>query len=189
MKKLVFTIMIALVAVTVNAQRIGIRGGLNLSNMDTEDDTKTLAGFNAGIIGELPLSENFFLNAAILYTQNGAKIEDADLDLVLNNLELPVNLAYKFGAGAIRPFIQAGPYVAYGLNAKITNGDEEEELEYGDGDNEVTRMDIGVNVGAGLDISKFQVLLNYGLGFTDLSGSDDSEYKNRQFSISLGYFF
>jgi len=49
---------------------------------------------------------------------------------------------------------------------------------------------MGLNFGAGIEISSFQITAQYGLGLTNLAAdSNDGTMKNKVFGISVAYLF
>lgn len=101
MKKVFLTLMCAVCALTVSAQRassssffstekvdnpltIGVRAGGNLSNFtgDGTDDLKSRFGFNVGVSLDYSIMESFGIQTGLYLTTKGAKadIEDAGYD-------------------------------------------------------------------------------------------------------------
>ena len=83
LKKLavLFTVVLGMSQIA-NAQgpdgtRFGIKGGLNLSNLYTEDvdDQNVLLGFNLGVFVELPITSRISLQPEFLYTTKGAELK------------------------------------------------------------------------------------------------------------------
>jgi hypothetical protein len=185
---------------SVQAQvKFGAKVGLNLSTMTLKNsgiamDPKALVGFHVGVISEIPLTENFVLQPALLYSSKGSKYSFVGEEVSISPgfIELPVNAAYKFDIGNMKFFLNAGPYFAYGISGKIKSGGSSESIKFGSDDNaDMKPFDVGVNFGAGLEITNFFISLNYELGLTNLvpGSSDGSEAKSRVFGISVGYFF
>ncbi|MGE4585757.1 MAG: outer membrane beta-barrel protein, partial [Mangrovibacterium sp.] len=85
-------------------------------------------------------------------------------------------------------YAQTGPYIGIGLSAKAKSGGTEVDIDFGDGDEEIKRMDLGLNFGAGVEFNMLQLGINYGLGLTDLENASEAKYKNRVFSITASYF-
>lgn len=128
-------------------------------------------------------------------------------------LELPVNAVGKIPlAPHTNIFIGAGPYVAMGIAGKRTvegslvgvDYSKEENIKFGDDDpangsngsnnsGNVKRWDWGINFMGGVEISHFTVNAGYGLGLANInpgsSNNDNDKYKNRVFSVSVGFLF
>jgi hypothetical protein len=195
-QKLSVICVLSILFANVNAQKIGIKAGLSLANAQyeysgTSISTSNLIGVQAGIIGEVPISNEIYFNSGILFSQKGTKVSllGVVIDFPINYLEIPLNLAYKYDLGTVKLFAQAGPYLGVGLSAKMKGGGQEETLDFGSGTNQMKRLDFGINFGAGLEINKVQLGINYGLGLTNLSNDPQEVMKNGVLSFSVGIFF
>jgi len=118
-------------------------------------------------------------------------------------LEIPLNAVAKLQAGSGKFLIGAGPYTSFGLSGKTktktTGTDEEgnnvnetenEDIEFGSGEEQMKRFDFGLNFLAGYELQN-GVSLNagYGLGLNNLANSNEGSVKNKVFSISVGFLF
>ena len=131
MKKIILTTIALSIILTINAQKIGTKLGLNLSGVNTstqlspEEIAKLLPGICGGFVFDYT-PKHIGLVAEALYSQKGYKVKaDAklidgttdvttDISLHLNYIEVPVMLKVKFGPA----FIVAGPYMAYAMDGK-----------------------------------------------------------------------
>lgn len=128
-------------------------------------------------------------------------------------LELPINVVGKIPFGPNNNiFVGAGPYAAMGIAGKnTTNGQvlgvdfsSSDNIEYGNDDpsqgnngssntGTIKKFDFGINLMAGVEISHFTFNANYGIGFANIkpgsSNNDNDKYKNRVFSLSVGFLF
>lgn len=213
MKKLLFTAICLASTMTISAQRarsssssffstektdqpmtLGIRAGMNLSNFcgDYTDELDSRIGFNIGVSLDIPLMQSLYLQTGLYATQKGAKYEDDYEEETYNPLylEIPVLASYRYNfSDATQLQINFGPYIAYGLSGKMKyedkyDSEKEEEDFFGDG---IKRLDIGLQVGAGVTFNKFFVGCAYEFGLTDIS--DDGNIKNSNFMINIGYNF
>lgn len=120
------------------------------------------------------------------FVQKGAKGDG--LTFGLNYLELTGDVLYGqrvSNNGLI--FGGLGPYVAYGLGGKISNG-MGETTSFGS-TGSFNRLDAGLNLEAGYLLGNgLEFSLGYDLGLVDVS-SDPTDFtaRNRNFSISVGY--
>ena len=182
--------------VDLNAQRLGIKGGLNLdkasySLSQTSITTTTLTGFQAGITADFPLSSAFFLNASALYSVKGTKLSllGVQADFPVDYLEIPVNFGYKYSfGGPADVFAMVGPYFGIGLSAKMKSGGNEQNFTFGSGTDQLKRLDAGINYGVGIDISRIQLAVNYGMGLVNISNDSSEKFKNGVLSITLAVF-
>ena len=171
----------------------GIKGGLNMSNLYTDDadDENVLFGFNAGVYATLPVSDFVAIQPELLFTTRGSELEynnalfQGNTKLKLNYIELPllvrVNITKNFN-------IHAGGYASYMVSAKSTgDGDFEFEDQYDTDD--FNKFDAGLAGGIGVDFSPLSVGLRYNYGLTTIvkDGDDSSDLKNSNLSLYLSY--
>ncbi len=212
MKKFILLILPLFILLSANAQKSSaiLRGGLNLANVSiTEsgriDDAKTLTSFQAGITGDLNLSDFIALQPGLLVTGKGSKTQsgdptDANYFKATSNpiyIEVPLNLVFKAPLGSDTKFFAgAGPYLAVGIAGKNkTEGkifgasfSSEKNIEWSDDDPTtldydegagfgiLKRFDYGLNGTAGIETKTIVLSANYGLGLAKLqSGSNSSE--------------
>ena len=162
---------------SVNAQsndsnaEFGVKGGVNFSNMYTEDvdDNNVLTSFNAGLYVKLPITDMIAIQPELLYSRKGAELSYNNLfatgtaKFKLNYIELPVllklNLTDNFN-------IHAGPYLAYLVNAQVTNENDNGSLDFENTlDNEdFNKFDYGVSGGIGFDFDSFSIGARYNYG-------------------------
>ncbi|GHT23699.1 hypothetical protein FACS189464_3810 [Bacteroidia bacterium] len=177
-----------------------------------------ISGFQGGVTGEFPLneSETFFLQVAATitshgfqdnYTQDLAGDKKASRKFNFYHIQVPVNAQYKLKVGIPSIVFQAGPYFDYGLsgrqkymlkdNVKTLN-DNQKKLKYEDTSNQKihSRFQYGIGVGAGVQVSRFQVMLGYNYGLSDLTFikknngiNYDTKLKNNQFFANFTFYF
>lgn len=190
--------LVGLVAFSSFGQRIGIKAGLNFSSaaIDMDGfDTKMKTGIHFGAVAEFGISDMLAFEPGLIFSQKGVKLDPEgglggfgdfldDAETRLNYLDIPLNVKLKFG----KFFAQAGPSVGIALSGTQEFAGDEEDIEFGSDDDQMKRMDLGLNIGAGMQFNHLQVSANYGLGLSNLSNSDD-DMKNRVFSVSVGYYF
>lgn len=201
----VIAILIAIVSFQTQAQvRFGPTVGANFSTMTLKSsgisiDPSSLIGLQAGILAEISFG-NFAVQPAFLYSMKGSKYKISSLDLDIkmtpSYIEIPINAVYKIGAGPINVMLLAGPYFAYGIGGKysVKSATEsvDQAIKFGSGqDNDLKPLDIGLNLGAGIEISHFQLQAQYGIGLLNLAPVTDNgaEQKNKGVTISLAYLF
>ncbi|MBN2614181.1 MAG: PorT family protein [Bacteroidales bacterium] len=189
----------ALFAVSGQAQvKFGIQGGLDLSKMEINTpglnfDTKDITGYSVGLISEFKFGDRFLLQPGLLYAVKGTKYTfvGAETTVKPSYLEVPVNLVYQIDMKPTKLLLFAGPYFAYGIGGKYNfNGDNTSKIKYGTGSgNDLKPFDYGLNFGAGLDLSRFELKAQYGLGLANLSPVSSNTIKmSRVIRISLAFF-
>jgi hypothetical protein len=173
--------------------RFGIQAGPAFSSMTMKSDGLKLSynktGFTAGVLAELPISESgFVFRPALNFVQKGGELGEASINL--NYLELPLDFVYKLPAGPGNLFVGVGPSFAFGISGKSKSDGDSEDIEFGNGDDEIKPLDLGGNFLAGYELSNGLFLsLNYNLGFSNISNSEEGKINNNYFGIRLGYLF
>ncbi|MCK7591444.1 PorT family protein [Subsaxibacter sp. CAU 1640] len=213
-------------AVTVMASQLGsaqnvtwgVKAGANLSNLNTDlDSEKYLLGFHVGGLAEIPLGAKFSIQPELLYSLEGAKLEDEfsfedegityGLDfkeeVKLSYLQLPVMFKYRM---TDKFSFEAGPQVGYLLNAKSeydstlrVGGDTFSDSGSEKIKDQVKSIAFGVNFGLGYQFTNNMFIQGrYHLGLSDLDDTDSNleeddvdrgSVKNRSFQVSIGYRF
>lgn len=217
MRKIKLITFIALSIIFSNqlfAQKLGIKGGLNLAsfNLEEDDDYKVLKpGIVLGGVAEIPLG---LLNLEIgpNISTKGYKTKDegtsAGIDyksVTTQNilyLEVPVLFKFGFDIGPVGASVGAGPYLGMGLAAAQSvyseyNGkvmmDEKSDLEFGNENTQLKRNDFGLQLAAGFRIGPLQPFVAYSIGLADIDNIDDSQLfndytKNRVIIAGLTYY-
>lgn len=201
-----------------NAQ-VYVQGGLNLANISNSksgsvDKNNMLPSFNAGILARTNSTDVIAVESGLLLTGRGSKVEggssSANYKVTFNPLylELPVNLVVRFPVSSnANIFLNGGPYVAMGVGGKSKfegqlgniSGTHTEKIKFTNEDptdddqafSKLKRFDYGLNVGAGIDLNKILLKVNYGYGLakinsTQTNNSEDDKNKYRTLSISVG---
>lgn len=198
----------------------GLRGGVNFQNINGKDvdgdklDNSILTGFHAGINVEIPVGVDFYVQPGLLYTLKGAKSEDFILGQMINGkikisyVELPLNFLYKPMLGTGRLLLGFGPYVALGVNGKVTYEggglNQSADIKFKnkvmitDADNVVyfRPLDAGANLLAGYEFgNRLSFQFNTQLGLLKINpeyegaSNDKTSAKNTGFGFSLGLRF
>ncbi|CAN5541856.1 hypothetical protein BH11BAC1_BH11BAC1_09530 [soil metagenome] len=158
-----------------NPVRLGIKAGVNFSNLYAKDDDKTglLTGFNAGLFAKLPLTTYLAFQPELYYTAKGAEITyknifaEGTASFHLNYIELPLmlvgNITKNFN-------IHAGPYVGFLIKAKVKNESNVSLFDFEDNLNtdDFNKLDAGLAIGAGLDVKAVSIGLRYIHGLTNV---------------------
>ncbi|WP_130733575.1 porin family protein [Flavobacterium sp. J27] len=197
-KKIVATLALALMtSLAVNAQskdsnaEFGVKGGVNFSNMYTDDvdDENVLTSFNAGVYAKLPLSDAIAIQPELLYSRKGAELvynnalAEGTAKFKLNYIELPVllkvNITNSFN-------IHAGPYLAYLVDAQVTNETESGTFDFEDNYNndDFNKFDYGLSAGVGLDFEAIGIGLRYNYGLQTVG--KEREFAGTTYTIPDG---
>lgn len=190
----------ALLAAPAAAQSsFGVIGGFVNSEAELSGEGISLtldsrSGFALGVSMEHKLSPTLSFAPEAMYVTKGFEIEfEGDAaGLKFGYLEVPLLLRASFGsAGAsARPWVTAGPSVAFKLSCDVSVDAEDVEIE-GDCDDldeedaaEFKSIDFGVMMGAGVDFGRFGLSVRYDLGLANiLDTTEDVSYKNRALMV------
>ena len=182
-----------------NSLRVGIKGGLNVTNLWTDEvtDDNPRYGFHLGVYTQLFESDVFAIQPEILFSTKGAKFEDdsddfdGSLDFNLNYLDIPILAVFKLGDAAE---IHVGPYFGYLLSAKSNiDGDIDFDEDDIDRDN-FKAWDYGISAGIGFNVGAVQLGARYNYGLQEIADSDfaqavlgDAKNSNAQVFISFNF--
>ena len=156
--------------------RAGIKGGLNLSNLITDEvnDKHSRVGFHAGVYGQLFASEAFAIQPELNYSTKGNEVTtnvgiiDQETKFNLSYLDVPILAVFKLGSVAE---IHAGPYWAYMVGANIdTDGDLGDDFRQLDRDN-FDNWDYGLAGGIGFNLGSVQLGARYNYGLNEIARS------------------
>ncbi len=196
------------------SQRMTVKGGLNLSNMEFKyggesysEDFKMNPGINLGITSEFKIAKPLAIETGLIFSSKGFKLVDEykDMDHSMKEkinfnlyyIDVPLNLKGSFNLGKMKVYGTAGPYLGVGLIGIIKYQEtynnktetDREIIEFGE--DGIKRLDYGLNAGLGIEIKAIQIGANYGWGLANLDGDSysSSQIKNRVLSFTVGYKF
>ena len=122
---------------------LGIRGGLNVSQLATVMDEGTtregrFAGFHAGVSLEVPIVESLGFETGLYFVQKAVKEKARDIGMIdieghelwadkgeLTTkgtpcyLEIPLLATYRHNFRKVQLIVNTGPYLAYGVCGKL----------------------------------------------------------------------
>ncbi|MDD4993034.1 MAG: porin family protein [Paludibacter sp.] len=191
--------------------KIGAKAGLNLSTyMESQNGSGNqilLTGYNVGLISEITLKNNLFLQPGILFSTKGSNFNIADVSdqYITRNIEIPVNVLYKYNVQSVKLFGFAGPYIGLVVDGKgRTDNTTYYPIDFSSENRSMNSLDYGLNFGLGVEVSHFQISAQFGLGLANLYHTpatytsyyntynihpDDVIKQNRVIGISVGYLF
>ena len=186
MKKLFFsTLFLCLSILISNAQdvKFGGKAGLNIATL-TGDDTEGVdnrISFHIGGVVEIPVSEVFSVQPELLYSDQGAEVDD--IKIKFGYLNLPVLAKFYVTEGFD---VVAGPQLGF-----LVSAEGEQDGISVDIDDFFKSIDFGIGIGAGYELENgINFGARYNIGITDLNDTDEpGELMNSVFQISVGYFF
>ena len=174
--------------------KVGIKAGMNYSNVYSESGDDFVAdgkaGFAGGVFVSIPLSQLVGIQPELMYSQKGFKgdVLGVDYKATFNYLDLPVHLQIKPTENIS---ILAGPQFSYLLSSKYELGSLSSTNE-NDLEDDNNRATIGLSAGVDFTIENFLISAR---GSWDLSkmnkdnNTSDINYKNQLFQVTLGYRF
>ena len=197
--KLISLLVICFTTITIaQAQpKFGVRLGVNISNQEFKLDSlvvepKSKFGLDIGVVAEFPLGEVVSFAPELHWLQKGYKVKDLVIDgtardftSTLNYLELPLLVKFNFGETA-KFFVMGGPSFGYLLSEKTKDGDGN-EYNFLD---EITRIELGAHLGAGLGVGPVIIDVRYLLGITNLAQEfPEAEVHNTGFGAGVSLIF
>lgn len=186
------------------AQSFGLRVGVNSTNIGvafdedpmTEDefDYDAVLRFQVGFVAEVPLAGPIGIETGVIYNGYGAKNDFlGETDLRLDYIQVPLLLKLRAELGGVSLFLHGGPYasIAIGGQSKteVLGTTTTDDVEFGDGLDEFSRLDFGLLVGGGVGLGPIDLGVNYGYGLANISNFDDFRLANRLLSLTLTYRF
>jgi hypothetical protein len=181
MKKIIYLLLIIILTSTSLVQsqslKFGLKAGINLANYSGSDiSTSTITSFHAGLVSELKVFKNFSLQPELLYSMQGAEIDELGQQFTneLGYVSIPVLAKFYLDRNLS---LELGPQFSFLLN-------ERNNVQAGDSNT----FDFAVAAGLSYKLGKhFFVQGRYGLGLTE--PKRDANIKNTVLQASLGYLF
>ena len=184
-------------------QKLGIKAGYNSANVhvsSSHSDYKfdSNSSYHVGLAADFPLIGWFSLESGLYASSKGFKMGDGSIKTTFSPtyLEIPVKLKLSIGLSKLNVYAAAGGYFDVGIGGNTTveskvlgiENKVKESIKWGsDG---LKRVDYGTLVGAGVQISRFDIGLGYQFGMADLMDAEyDIKHVNKVFSLSLGFWF
>jgi hypothetical protein len=185
------TVAMAAMLFTTNASaqhvNIGIKGGLNVYNINNDNDAKydPKVGFNVGLLGHIHLAKQLAFQPELVYSSQGAKFTTSGVETKLNlgYINIPMLIQYMFDNGFR---LQAGPQVGFLVSAKAKVGSTEIDLK----DN-LKKVDFALGAGIGYvhPSTGFGVDARYNLGLSNINENSTVKSYNRGLQVGVFYLF
>lgn len=210
MKQLLkLTLFAAFCAVTTAAFSqisFGVKAGLNLANVTIKGDgteefnPKILTTFQVGGLVDIGLTEAFAIETGLSLQGKGFRLQEDLLGETLKStgslyyLQVPAHFLYR-GNGF---FVGAGPFVGFGIAGKAKSSyggqSESDDIVFGNGaDDDVSPLDFGIGVQAGVKFGSIRIGAGYDLGLSDTTPKDAREdgysTKNNVINVFVAYMF
>lgn len=159
---------------SAQAQKIGVRAGVNYANVSGDQDTDAMTGFYAGLFKEVTLvPELLFLQPEVQYSMQGFKTNDTDYRIGYINVPV-VAKVYLLKLLSL----EAGPQVGF----KISDNFPDNQAD------DLKTVDMGIAGGVGLNFPfGLSVNARYVQGFTDIYDGQDG--KNQVLQLGAAFKF
>jgi hypothetical protein len=170
---------------------VGLKGGMNFSNLKVDDPAATYegrAGYHFGAYTRIKLLK-LGIQPELIYSKQGADLTTStvtDAKQEFNYLNIPVMLKLYLAGGFN---LQAGPQFGFLVGgsgeydpvAAVADGTFDPKEAY---DN----ADIAIGLGAGWEIKSLSIDFRYNIGLSEIDDSASLEAtKNQVFQLSLSY--
>ncbi|CAM1348256.1 porin family protein [Tenacibaculum crassostreae] len=173
MKKLLLVVAMIAAGFTANAQTFGVKGGLNVANVDVDTDfgggsPDGKTSFYLGGLVDFEISEKFHIQPEVLYSGDG--FDGFDMSF----LTVPVMAKYYVAEGFN---IQAGPQLGFLVDS--------------DGDtDEMESFNFSLGLGAAYELESGLFFdMRYNIGLSNLSQDPSVDVSTKAFQVGLGYRF
>jgi hypothetical protein len=188
---------------------IGLKGGLNVSTVSVDDPARpdleidSRRDFQVGAYLQCGGLSRFTMQGEVVYSQNGAKLQDEGpaTELKLDYLRVPVLFMVRLGSteNPVDPIVYAGPQLAFETRCQVATDENGVSTSLACNSEELDRaldtnkVEFGLVFGGGVEmpLSSFVMQLDarYNLGLTNVNGGTDASgvsLKNRGWSFSVG---
>ncbi|MCQ2130411.1 MAG: PorT family protein [Bacteroidales bacterium] len=170
MKRFTLAIILLLVTLTASAQKLGVTGGLTLSQLENIKESRN-AGYNAGVSLNIPLVLGLSLQPELIYNVKGATLPDVpDTKYTAGYCELGLQAQWGLDLIVAKPFVLLEPYVGGSTRKTLLVQDQSFKADLG---GLADRLECGLAVGGGIEIlSRLQLAVKYFRTLGTLLGSD-----------------
>ena len=194
-----FAIVLMAVAPVQAQVKLGVKGGLNITNMSLNSDIVSSSNRTGFFIGPtlkftLPVV-GLGIDAAALYDQREAKSNDKTIKT--QNINIPINLRYIIGLGSIVGiYFAAGPQ--FGFNVGNKNIYTENDLNATKTTWNFKDSNFSINLGTGVMLVKhLEIGANYNIvcgktgdvTVTKATNSVTGKNRSNAWQISAAYYF
>lgn len=174
---------------TAGAQQtnFGVKGGLNLYNIQNDNDAKydTKTGFHLGMLLHFHVASHFAIQPELLYSAQGAKYNTGigDINLKLEYANVPFMFQYMFDNGFR---LEAGPQIGFLTNAKSEFNGSDSDVK-----DDIKKVDFAIGAGVGYinPSSGWGVDARYNHGVSNINENGSVNSYNRGFQFGLLYQF
>lgn len=192
MRKLSLIIIICFFGFTIQSSaqagfRLGVKGGLNFANVNSDLNTDNKTGYHAGAFATLKFTK-LAVQPEVIFSKQGSslQVDGEDLESNYSYINIPV-MVKLYLLGGLN--LQVGPQFGFLASAKQDIFDINGAKTTADYKDELKGSEVSLGLGAGWDLP-FGLTLDarYNLGLSDINDSAaSSDAKNQVFQVSIGY--
>ena len=199
MKKMTMILAMALIAISfnqANAQvgfQLGIKGGPNFSNLQTDISTEGQTGLHIGAYGMIKFTK-VAIQPELLFSTQSTEFSTSTIrsEFSTSYVNIPIILKLYLVGGLN---LQLGPQFGFATFSEIEDLNTGSTQDIAD---ELKGSDISLAIGAGIDLPfRFNLTARYNLGLNDINdrlvldgnAGTNEELKNQVFQVSIGYAF
>lgn len=205
-KKISLVALAAILSITFANAQVGVQAGYSMMKT-TVDNSKASNGFHVGPIYNMSLQGPISLQYGLLYnlylssddktTGSGDLRTGAVITRTAHQFDVPVRVAATFPiASSISAFAFAGPNFNLGLASGSSTqawalgkkAGDPVKVDYYE-DKNISRFNLQLGLGAGLQYSNMGVKFSYDFGLLDMHKSDAIDYKVNGLKVGLFYNF
>ena len=195
----VFWTIVEIGAVQGQDIRWGVQGGLNLSGGIAKETGVVIKGdpglgYALGVLADIPLANpRWSIRPALSFQHeaSNADIFDNGTYIRVNYFNLPIDVVYHPDFAEKRWVFGLGPWFAYGLSGKYTQGGATYKIDFGSSDlNDAHHLDLGLEALAGYQLKADMMLTaKFDFGLRDVSAqSDFVTIYTRSFGMNFVYW-
>lgn len=184
MKQILSMLLICICSIAHAQLRVGIKAGANFADLDAVSfKTEMRTGFHFGAILEVKLPGSFALQPELMYSSQGAKVDQAAIEEIqYDYITVPVLLKYYLLKDVLN--VEIGPQFSFLVNDKVESNFLGTNFDASDS----STFDFAAIGGVGVDLGDHIFLQGrYVFGLTEASANAD--IKNKVIQISVGYKF
>ncbi|RPI18957.1 MAG: PorT family protein [Ignavibacteriae bacterium] len=200
---LIIVALIAIFTTQIFSQsvKMGIEGGMNLSNSSFTPDIQSSSrtGMMFGTFAEIKVSPILSIKPGVRYIMKGFSVTNnggLPNNFKVNYIEVPALLKVTFPVSSVKPYLEAGPTLSLRVSAneEINLGNQQPSQDV-DVSQLFESTDIGLYFGGGMDFrigssTEMFTSIGYGLGLSNtLSSATTLTAKNNGIRITTGVKF
>ena len=176
MKRILLTVLTAIIANSALAGDFGVTAGFTSSKASLKDiELNSVNLYHVGLTYRQPFLGVLALQPELLYNVKGTTLDhgfnDASVDLKMGYLEAGLQLQAGVDILIARLFALVEPYAGYCVNSKLSGSDVKADF--------LNNLEYGMAFGGGVEIlQRVQVSAKYFRNFGDLSGASVSKIKD-----------